>query len=469
MTKGNGIGRQSLLSRYRRIESRFDVAETSSNNRNHWSLVDSASPDSEANASTREILRRRSRYEVLNNSYAKGVVDMIANDTIGTGPRLQLHLDDEELCSQIERDFERWANEVNLADTLRLMRRERCVNGETFAVIGTNPMLRSVVKMKLDVVEPDLVCGDTGQDELEELFVDGISFDKYGNPKSYRIHKFTPGSDNDDSYTVVKAEFVIHEFRRHRAGIHRGVPEITSALPLFAQLRRYNLATLSAAESAADYAAVCYTDSPADGESDTIEPLESVPLERNMMLTLPAGWKLGQLDPKHPTANHNEFVKCILSEIARSVCATYGTLAGDFSGFNYASGRLDNQVYQKSIVVDRSNWERNVLDRIFSAWIREWELANSRRPSEEDGEPYDHEWFWDGFMHVDPTKEAQAQSIRLANGTTTLADEYAKMGYDYDTKLRQRAKELELMRSLGITQEGVGAKASAEEDNGDET
>ena len=80
--------RTSLLSRYRRVESRFDVAETSDNNRRHWSLVDSASPDSEANASTREILRRRSRYEVLNNSYARGVVDMIANDTIGTGPRL---------------------------------------------------------------------------------------------------------------------------------------------------------------------------------------------------------------------------------------------------------------------------------------------------------------------------------------------------------------------------------------------
>lgn len=442
--------RTSLLSRYRRVESRFDVAETSDNNRRHWSLVDSASPDSEANASTRETLRRRSRYEVLNNSYARGVVDMIANDTIGTGPRLQMHLEDESLNSEIERDFDRWAKEINLADTLRLMRRERLVNGETFAIIGTNPMLRSPVKIKIDVVEPDMVCGDTGQMELEELFVDGISFDRYGNPKSYRIHRFTPGSDNDDEYTVIRAEFVIHEFRRHRAGLHRGIPEITSALPLFAQLRRYSLATLSAAESAADYAAVCYTDSPADGESDTIEPLESVPLERNMMLTLPAGWKLGQLDPKHPTSNHSEFVKCILSEIARSVCATYGTLAGDFSGFNYASGRLDNQVYQKSIIVDRSNWERNVLDRILYAWLREWALVNSRTISDDDVEYYDHEWFWDGFMHVDPTKEAEAQAKRLESGTTTLADEYARMGFDYEVKLRQRAKELELMRELGI-------------------
>ena len=33
------------------------------------------------------------------------------------------------------------------------------------------------------------------------------------------------------------------------------------------------------------------------------------------------------------------FVKIILSEIARCVVTTYGTLAGDFSGHNYASGR----------------------------------------------------------------------------------------------------------------------------------
>ena len=48
---------------------------------------------------------------------------------------------------------------------------------------------------------------------------------------------------------------------------------------------------------------------------------------------------MGQLDPKQPAANHAEFVKIILSEIARCVVTTYGTLAGDFSGHNYASGR----------------------------------------------------------------------------------------------------------------------------------
>ena len=253
--------------------------------------------------------------------------------------------------------------------------------------------------------------------------------------------RYAPG----DEAIHVPAEYMIHIFRQDRPGLHRGVPELTAALPLFAQLRRYNLAVLSAAEAAADFAAILYTDAPPNGESDEVEPMDTIPLERNMMLTVPAGWKLGQLDPKQPTANHGEFVKIILSEIARCVVTTYGTLAGDFSGHNYASGRLDNQIYHKSILVDRSFWETEVLNRIFEVWFREYALTEHLI-----ADTPKHLWFWDGFPHVDPGKEATAQEKRLANNTTTLAAECAKDGRDYMSVLHQRAKEIKLMKELGI-------------------
>ena len=166
-----------------------------------------------------------------------------------------------------------------------------------------------------------------------------------------------------------------------------------------------------------------------------------------MMLTVPAGWKMAQLDAKQPTANHGEFVKIILSEIARCAVSTYGTVSGDFSGHNYASGRLDNQLYHKSILVDRSFWETEVLNHIFDLWYQEYAFAEGN-PAERRTPR--HTWFWDGFVHVDPTKEANAQQIRLENNTTTLAAECAKDGRDYMSVLRQRAKEIKLMRSLGI-------------------
>jgi capsid protein len=281
--------------------------------------------------------------------------------------------------------------------------------------------------------------------------IDGISFDQWGNPVSYRVLKRHPGdamyATGEEAFEI-PAEYMVHIFRHDRPGLHRGVPELAAALPLFAQLRRYNLAALSAAEAAADFAAVLYTDSPPDGESEDLAALDAIPLERNMMLTVPAGWKMGQLDSKQPTANHAEFVKVILSEVARCVCSTYGTVAGDFSGFNYASGRLDNQIYHKSILVDRSRWEKDVLNRIFSLWLKEYLLIFPHPGITADDEI--HMWFWDGFPHVDPTKEASAQAQRLLNGTTTLAAECARDGQDYEAVLRQRAKELRMMREMGI-------------------
>ena len=65
-------------------------------------------------------------------------------------------------------------------------------------------------------------------------------------------------------------------------------------------------------------------------------------------------------------------------------------------------------------------------------------------------EGWPHQWFWDGYEHVDPEKEARAQETRLKNNTTTLADEYARRGQDWETQIRQRAKELDLMARLGV-------------------
>ena len=447
------------------VQARFDAAQTSKDNARHWAAADHLSADMEAAPEVRRTLRMRSRYEVANNSYAKGLVQMLANDTIGTGPRLQMLSGDEGFNDEVESEFMRWADAVKLASKLRTMRMSRCQDGEAFAVLATNPKVRHQVKLDLMLIEADRISGDLKWLE-DDTSVDGISFDQWGNPVDYRVLKYHPGDVHympGDEAIHVPAEYMLHIFRQDRPGLHRGVPELTAALPLFVQLRRYNLAVLSAAEAAADFAAVLYTDAPANGESDEVEPMDTIPLERNMMLTVPAGWKMGQLDPKQPAANHSEFVKIILSEIARCVVTTYGTLAGDFSGHNYASGRLDNQIYHKSILVDRSFWETEILNRIFEVWFREYSLATMKNVLTER-----HLWFWDGAESVDPAKTATAQEKRLANNTTTLAAECAKEGRDYLSVLRQRAKELKLMRQLGIPVAGKEKNIQPEPDDGSE-
>ncbi len=447
------------------LRARYDAAQTTAENARHWAMADSLSADSAASADVRRRLRERSRYEVANNSYAKGIVLTIANDCIGTGPRLQLLSDSADLNRRVEAAFAQWARAVDLAGRLRTMRVAKSVDGEAFAVLTANPMIDSPVMLDVQLVEADRVASPLGTRSLLDAGIDGIILDTWGNPQTYSILRQHPGDLANwlTAVDLIDADAVIHWFRADRPGQHRGIPEITPALPLFAQLRRYTLAVIAAAETAADFAAVLFTDSPANGEAQALEPMDVVELEKRMATILPDGWRLGQIEAQQPTTSYAEFKREILNEIARCLNLPYNIAACNSSGYNYASGRLDHQTYYKSIRVEQAHLAEAVLDHILAAWLAEAgllnEFADLRRI---EGIP--HQWFFDGTEHVDPAKEATAQATRLASNTTTLAYEYARQGKDWEVELRQRAKEAALMRELGLTAAPTQTPSTDEEE-----
>jgi lambda family phage portal protein len=305
------------------------------------------------------------------------------------------------------------------------------------------------------VTTPDLSA-------LDDSAVDGIVFDDAGNPVEYHILKGHPGDTRTGflglEYDRVPADSVIHYFRSDRPGQSRGVPDMTPALPLFAQLRRFTLAVLGAAETAADFAGILYTDAPASGEAESVEPMDAIELEARSLLTMPGGWKMAQVQAEQPATTYAEFKREILNEIARCLNMPFNVAACNSSGYNYASGRLDHQTYFKSIRVEQEHLACAVLDRLLHAWLREAVLVSDLLPlrvrtlfATGDGAwGAPHQWFWDGNEHVDPAKEATAQQTRLSSHTTTLASEYAKQGRDWESELRQRAKEVALMKELGL-------------------
>jgi capsid protein len=181
--------------------------------------------------------------------------------------------------------------------------------------------------------------------------------------------------------------------------------------------------------------------------------MDAIELERGMLMTMPGGWKMSQLEASQPTTTYAEFKKEILNEIARCLNMPFNVAAGNSSGYNYASGRLDHQTYFKAIRVEQQQIAAVVLDRILAAWLDEAVLVEGFLPASLrtlDAD-FSHQWMFDGHEHVDPAKEANAQATRLANHTTTLATEYARQGRDWEAELRQRAKERQLMTELGLT------------------
>jgi capsid protein len=291
----DATGRSSRQPFFRvtRLAARYDAATTTVDNMRHWSAADGLSASSANSPDVRRTLRNRARYEVANNSYARGMTLTLANDVVGTGPRLQMLTTDANANRIVELEFFAWADAIGLAEKLRTMRLARIVDGESFCLLTSNSRIESPVKLDLRPIEADQITSpgfslDTARHN------DGVHFDGAGNAVAYDLLRHHPGDNaftTGVEYDSIEADAMIHYFRCDRPGQIRGVPDITPALPLFAQLRRFTLAVLAAAETAADFAGILYTDAPANGEADAAEPFESIELEKRMLLTMPGGWK----------------------------------------------------------------------------------------------------------------------------------------------------------------------------------
>ncbi|MFA6715951.1 MAG: phage portal protein [Victivallales bacterium] len=237
-------------------------------------------------------------------------------------------------AAQTTHDNRRHWAAARLPEKLRTMRMARCQDGEAFAVMGTNPRVMHEIKLDIMLIEADQITSGFGI-SLDSNEVDGITFDAFGNPDAYRVLKQHPGGTQFSRYdeaVVIPAEAMLHCFRMDRPGQHRGVPELTPALPIFSQLRRFTLAVLTAAEAAADFAGILYTDAPPNGEADDVDPMALVELERNMLLTMPGGWKMDQLDPKQPATTYAEYVDKLIDEAVRCVLMPSNIAKGNSNG-----------------------------------------------------------------------------------------------------------------------------------------
>jgi len=186
------------------------------------------------------------------------------------------------------------------------------------------------------------------------------------------------------------------------------------------------------------------------------------------------------------------FIRTILREIARCLNMPYNVIAGDSSDSNFASGRLDHQVYFRTLEGLRKDAENRILDRLLAEFLR---YATDVRLGRGDfGQPYipmavreamgpgiltghasdlpSHTWQWVGHEYGNRQQEANATDMSLRNGSTTFPIEYAKKGIDYRKAHMAQAKALgitleefqALLRTVLYTARGTPAPAEHETD-----
>lgn len=435
----------------RPVRARYDAAQSNSQSE-HWKMADDLGPNTANNFAVRQVLRRRSRYEQANNSYCKGVVLTVANEIVGRGPRLQMRTPDPAFNAAMEQSWGQWACAIGLADKLHVMAQSKVGDGEAQALIINNAIIPHPVQMDIRPIEAEMFT--TPEVQLRPNQVDGILFDDAGNPTEYHVLRYHPGEVNYfqqpyGQFDRISPRHFLHWYRCDRPGQRRGVPEITPALNLFAQLRRWTLAVLTGAETAADIAAVLKSPDIGDGQT-AADPWDHIPIKIGTLMTMPAGTEMQQFRPEQPVATYGEFKHELLKEIARCLCMPYALVAGDSSSYNFASVRFDyNLLWHRNINVTKASLIQAVLDKIFASWLAEASVA-IKKFSGLTPDKCPHGWFFDPIPAVDPVKDGTGDSLALANNTDTLANICAAQGLDWREVLSQRAAEVAEMKRLGL-------------------
>ena len=441
-----------------------DAARTTRENRKHWADADGLTPSAQLTPGVRKRLRDRCRHEVVNNTYAAGAVRTLVNDTVGRGPRLQVLTDDDRLNAAVESLWREWAGAADWPLTCRLAVGVELVAGESFGIPRESKKLARLglpVTLDLPLFEPDQVShgADTNWFYQNEKGDDGVVCDSDGDVVAYKLLKSHPGDTRGWSApwetTQIPAEDVLHFIQPTRPGQLRGITPFTPALPLFAQLRRFTSATLTAAEVAAMLAGVM--ELPPDmnppvlqgAEADTMDTIELV---RGTLITVPGGGKVTQFKPEQPTAGYEAFVAAKLKEIGRAVNMPFGKLAGDHSGYNYSSGRLDQEAYWADRDIARQAFEAKFVGPFLRKWLDFARFTEPRLAAYKQGRLWrlPVAWQYDPRPTSDPVKDATGDELNLTNGTDTLSDIAAREGLTAGELIAKRKRDIEAWKAAGL-------------------
>jgi lambda family phage portal protein len=414
-------------------------------------------------------LRNRSREVARDDPVASGLIWTFVRNVIGTGLRPQARTDDPEKNKRIEAVFRSRMNDLSPADNLphglsqALKFRRVIEDGEMLVKLSKRSAGEPVI---FEHIEADRLATpmDIGARRTEGEIRDGVEKDRNGIPVAYWIAKRHPG-DTFSLATARRTDFERVEPRaiKHlriieRPGQTRGVPMFHAILQDLRDLDLLLLASLKRVQIAACLAVFIKS------EGDVEEVLEGTAkkegyvldqrLEPGMIFKLPLNDDVSTLLPNFPTPEFESFVIMIARRIGAALGVSWQIVLKDFVKSTYSSARTDlleaRQAYtflQRWFIDSYLVWEwRQVLE--------DARLRGDPRMAGVTDEDIDRvQWIPNGWRWVDPVKEVMAIKTALELGLTTLQDECARLGKDWEEVVEQRRIEREALGAAGLLDE----------------
>lgn len=434
-------------------------------------------------------LRARSRDLERNAPVATGVISTTVAHVVGTGLAFNPHIDAEFLGlsddeaqaweADTKRRFKAWAEspDCDLARVLNfyglqdLALRSTLASGDVFVVTPRVTRAGRAAKLALQLIEADRVSDPPGKRNALTMS-DGVEFDP-GTGEAIAYHMCnkhpTDFSAGPRTWTRIAARGdstgrrnVLHLFKPLRPGLKRGVPILAPVIEPLKQLSRYTEAELHAAVASGLYALFVTMDPKAfdemfedDAKKMIVDragkwsgEIESGAKAVNLL----PGESVESHNPGRPNAQFDPFVQACIRQIGMAIGIPYEVLVMHYqSSYSAARGAL---LMAWRFFMGWRDWlATSLCQPVYELWLAD-EIAAGRiaAPGYFADEVVQHawagaQWIGDGPGSIDPSKEVKAARERVDMEISTLqAESILHDGVDWETKHRQRAKELDAQR-----------------------
>lgn len=359
-------------------------------------------------------------------------------------------------------------------------------NGDAVALPLWLPEAMAPLATRVQVIESDRLCNPNFGMDTARLR-GGVEIDEYGAPLAYNIRRSHPGDTllymNGADFTWERIEAttawgrrrVIHAHNKDRAGQSRGIPALAAVMRQFKVLGDYQNAELKSAVVNAMVGLVVESALSQEGlldllsnNSDALTKYTEGLAGRHraaidfagggMILPIPLGDKVSGFTPGRPSTAYEAFTDAVFGQIAAGLNLPRELLLKDFTKSNYSSARAALAEAWR-FFTGRRNWlALGFYQPCYELFMEEMvETGQVEAPGFYENKTAwcRARWIGPGRGWIDQLKEAQAAELRIDIFISSLEDECAEQGKDWEELLEQIAEEEARFKELNLTRDRV--------------
>jgi lambda family phage portal protein len=456
-------------------------------------------------------LRERSRDSLRNNPIATGAINTNLTHIVGPGLKVQSRIDND-ILGMSDPEAEEWqrkteaefkshvesldfdiARGMNFYGFQNLVLRSVLESGDTFVPFLFKKLATSNYGLRLQTIEADRITNPNDAPDTNEITA-GVEKNSDGKPIKYHISTRHPGADANlqgkqewdaiNAFSPSGRRNILHVFEKLRPGQTRGIPYLAPVLEMLHNLGKYSDAELQAAVIASYFTVFIETEAGNIGLAPFEPTVESggatsdkdYRLASGTVLRLKKGEKITTANPGRPNSSFDPFVKAISEQLGTALGLPFELLVQHFSS-SFSASQGAYMLAWKMFSTRQSWLVAHFCDPVYAAWMEEAVLRERIVAPGFLEDPLIRMAYlsniWQGPPRdpLDPVKGGKAAKMRMESFLTTIDQETAALGGDFDQNMQQIRKEAKFKKELGIgtaqRSEVGGQKSEEEEDKED--